>query len=216
MDRVEAEQHRLGAMLDAGDEIGARTEQQAVGNNLAPARRASVVELEHEPGEQRLAQPSEHGGVGERARADRAGEGLGAKLRLDVDARRRRSASRRLAPIFKRSVRRLAARLAFPAASRARAAFSSSVSSSAVGAAAKLPRPRAASRNRIFGRPRSGRAARTPPRLRPASARRYDVTQDNPRHLVERKALGRGGEFAGEGEDGEGWGEAHGKRCVRN
>ncbi len=34
---------------------------------------------------------------------------------------------------------------------------------------------------------------------------------DNARHLVERKALGRGGEFAGEGEDGEGWGEAHGR-----
>jgi hypothetical protein len=36
----------------------------------APARRASVVELDHQPGEQRLAQPRQHGRVGERTRAD--------------------------------------------------------------------------------------------------------------------------------------------------
>ncbi len=31
------------------------------------------------------------------------------------------------------------------------------------------------------------------------------------RHLVERQPLGRGGEFAGEGEEGRGFGEAHGR-----
>ena len=39
MDRIEAEEHRRRAALDAGDEIGARTEQEAIGDDLAPARR---------------------------------------------------------------------------------------------------------------------------------------------------------------------------------
>jgi len=42
MDRIEAEEHRRRAALDAGDQVGARTEQEAIGDDLAPARRDSM------------------------------------------------------------------------------------------------------------------------------------------------------------------------------
>ncbi len=85
IDRVESEQHRLVAMRGTGDKVGARTEQEPVRNNLSPSRRIAVVEHDLDAGQQRLAQLSKNGGVGERARPDRAGERLCAKLRLDID-----------------------------------------------------------------------------------------------------------------------------------
>ena len=84
---IEAEQDRGGANLHPADEIGARAEEDAVGHDLSPARRISIVELDHAPREQRLAQVSENGRVGERARADAAGEGFRRKLSLDVDGK---------------------------------------------------------------------------------------------------------------------------------
>ena len=87
MDRIKLEQHRLVAMRGAGDKIGARAEQKPVGNDLPPARRVAIVEGDLNAGQQRLAKVSENGRVGERARSDRAGEGLGAKLRLDIDGK---------------------------------------------------------------------------------------------------------------------------------
>src|SRR5271167_686661 len=55
MDLIEAEEDRRAPAPDAGDQIGARTKQQAIGDDLAPARRAAVVELDHTSREQRLA-----------------------------------------------------------------------------------------------------------------------------------------------------------------
>ena len=59
MHRIEAEEDRLGLGLCARDKIGARAEEEAVRNDLPPARRACVVNLDHAPREQRLAQGSE-------------------------------------------------------------------------------------------------------------------------------------------------------------
>ncbi len=72
-------------VVRAADEIGARAKQQPVGNDLPPARWVALSECDLNAGQQRLAQLSENGGVGERTRPDRAGERLGAKKRLDID-----------------------------------------------------------------------------------------------------------------------------------
>ncbi len=140
---VEAEEHRLCAFFRPGDEIGARAEQEAVGNDLPPARRASIVELNHAAGEQRLAQGSERFGVGEPARADPAGEGLRRKLRLDIDGKTPPVGLAEARADLGAEQRRSAARPGSRTSS-ARAAFSSSASSSAEGAQRRIRESRAA------------------------------------------------------------------------
>ena len=211
MDRIEAEQRRRRPALDAGDQVGARPEQQAVGDDLAPARRAPIVELDHEPRKQRLAQPRQHGRIGERARADLARQSLGAKLRLDVDAEA-------------------------PPVGFAQAGADLGVERAQARGAAFVPR-RFEGAGGVFelgqflGR-RGGREIAEPargeakPRLPsvvlaferperrldriPHPLRRPPRRVDKRRHLVERQAVEIAREGAGEGEDGEGFLVAHG------
>ena len=90
VDPVEAKQHRARPALDAGDKVIARPEQQAVGHDLAPARRlaviAAVIEADDALGEQSLAQGRKHGGIGHRTRANLTGKGLGPDLVFNIEA----------------------------------------------------------------------------------------------------------------------------------
>ncbi len=170
-----------------------------------------VVELDHEPRKQRLAQPRQHGRIGERTRADLTGERFGAKLRLDVDAE--------AAPV---SLAQARADLRAERAQRRGAAF----------APCRFERSGSVFEFHEFLGRRGGGEIAEPARGEPKPhlapvvlaleraergldrvahpLRRPPPGPHQRRHLVERQALEVGGEGAGEGEDGDGLFEAHG------
>ena len=172
MDRIEAEQRRLAAALDAGDQVGARPEQQAVGDDLAPARRAPIVELDHEPRQAapRAAVASTAGSASGRGPTWQR-QSLGAKLRLDVHAEAAPVGLAQAGADLRCSERKARGAAFLPPPLRGRGRSFR---------VRPVPRPSAPTRNcrararrgetaPCDRRPR-GRAARTPPRPHPASA----------------------------------------------
>ena len=157
MDRIEAEQRRRRPALDAGDKVGARPEQEAIGHDLAPARRVSIVELDHEPRKQGLAQPRQRGRIGERARAYLARQSLRTKLRLDVDAEAPPVGFAQAGADLALSERKLAARLCSPPL-RGRGRRFRARSAPRPSGRREIAEPRAARRNRAF-RPSSSRSS---------------------------------------------------------
>ena len=164
-----------------------------------------------QPGKQRLAQPRQHGRIGERTRADLTGEGFGAKLRLDVDAE--------TPPVG------LAQTGADLHAERAQGRGAASVPRRCEGAGGVFEF------REFLGRRGGGETAEAArgepePHLAPVvlaleraergldriphPLRRPPPNPYERRHLVERHALEIAGEGAGEGEDGDGLFEAHG------